>query len=118
MRIVRSHTMKMLYRYLAIDTDLRDRLSHSNKLPHFLEACRICRERIEQGAYDGKPIISWYNRHKHGLNSFDPVDDSEKCPSWEGGCASETPSEKKAAKEDDDLCDAFSIFQLGGEEEV
>lgn len=111
-RIVRSHMMKMLYRYLAIDTDLRDRLSHSNRLPHFIEAAKICRERIERGEYDDKPPITWYNRHKHGLHSFDPVEDSEKCQSWDGGASSKVKSILE-----DDLSDAFNIFQFGNEEE-
>lgn len=66
-KIIRSHCMKMLYRYIAENTEIRDVCGVSNSIEDFRKVCQMCREYHASAPAD-KKWISWYMRHRQGGN--------------------------------------------------
>lgn len=69
-RIIRTHIMKMLFKYSNIHVELRDQLSVSYTIEEFRAVCRLCREFIagQERGEDAYPV-SWYNRHRFDLET-------------------------------------------------
>jgi hypothetical protein len=106
--------MKMLYRYVAEDDELRNILANCNKLPDFRRAAAQIR-----ASYSPEQIIemsknreiSWYNRHRFGKAGEDGDE--------EGGCSGKKVQTKKklinmaSCVSDGSVFDAFDIFSCG-----
>ncbi len=48
MKCIRSHTMKMLYRYSTRHVELRDMIGVANTIPQFFEVCRHTRRLVQE----------------------------------------------------------------------
>eukprot|EP01031_Cornospumella_fuschlensis_P041422 gene41422-50542_t len=66
-KIIRSHVIKMLYRYIADSIEIRDMINHCRGIEGYEEVCRVCREYASKEENAGKLWISWYRRHRHGM---------------------------------------------------
>jgi tRNA-dihydrouridine synthase 1 len=73
MKCVRSHLMKMLYRYTCRHIELRDLLGMATTLPAYMGVCSRVRELIQEaGKRDGDDAYyqcSWYMRYRQGLET-------------------------------------------------
>jgi tRNA-dihydrouridine synthase 1 len=68
MKCVRSHVMKMLYRYICVHTELRDIIVLSVTLPAYLEVCHHLRTLMQQaGRGHDQYSCSWYRRYRQSL---------------------------------------------------
>eukprot|EP01039_Chlorochromonas_danica_P001550 gene1551-1688_t len=105
-KILRSHVLKMLYRYINENSDIRDLCSRGHSIETFLEVCRTCREYAKTRSLVGedgsiKPWISWYQRHRQGGGSTDVL--QQICQ----------PEHRKARHDPDHLLDLSGSFQRG-----
>lgn len=76
MKCIRSHVMKMLYRYINVHVELRDMCGLSHTIEQFFGVCRRCRELVtnqllmrneelspEEATEDSEYNVSWYRRY-------------------------------------------------------
>lgn len=65
-KVVRSHMMKMLFRYINVHVELRDLCSHAIRMEEFKSIVQRCRELIEeQPNGEAAYPITWYNRYRY-----------------------------------------------------
>ena len=122
---MRSHILKIVYRYLQEDLDLRNQFALSNTLTDFRKACQILRLRLvarespeqseEEEGEESKAsgLVSWYNRHRLSVTNNNTEHEGEEgeerspCTSRKVG-----PKLPFSALNEDVLEDSFNLFQL------
>lgn len=68
-RIIRSHVMKMLFRYSSKHVEIRDACSTSYVMEDFRRVCRLCRDFIAAEGGESAYPVSWYNRHRYNTST-------------------------------------------------
>ncbi len=80
MKCIRSHILKMLYRYITVHEDLRNKCGLCNTITDFRDFVKAVRLRVEHENSLEEQIdmkypdrkdkywISWYNRHRYDVN--------------------------------------------------
>ena len=109
-KCIRSHILKMLYRYISVHTDIRNNCGNAHTMDDFRALIRDIRQRVADEDAEGtreildsngekkdKYWISWYNRHR-----------------FEG----ENGEEKKPIITKDDLLNLKTSFLRGGDDEM
>ena len=110
MKCVRSHILKMLYRYISVHTDIRNNCGSSHTMDDFRNLIKDIRRRIQEeqeaslieSVEPSTPVrrdkywISWYNRHKY---------------------EAENGEEKKPIVNKDDLINLKTSFLHGAEDD-
>jgi hypothetical protein len=66
MKCVRSHILKMCYRYIVNDHDLRVAFANCNSVPEFRAAVQQLKENLQRQNLKEDDFTSWYNRHTAG----------------------------------------------------
>ncbi|KAJ1414299.1 hypothetical protein B484DRAFT_454848 [Ochromonadaceae sp. CCMP2298] len=68
MKCVRSHVMKMLYRYICVHVELREMLGMACTVPAYLQICQHVRTLMQQAGRDHDQYsCSWYMRYRQTL---------------------------------------------------
>jgi tRNA-dihydrouridine synthase 1 len=68
-RIMRSHIMKMLFKYSAKHSEIRDACSSTYTMEDFRRVCQLCRQFIESEGGESAYPVTWYNRHRFNANT-------------------------------------------------
>lgn len=95
-KVMRSHVMKMLYRYHNENTEIRDMCSMGHSIEDFVAVCKACRA-FEESCSADKQWVSWYARHREG-------------DSWKQMCSAE---DKKVVLDPDHQLDLTTSFMRG-----
>lgn len=80
MKCIRSHVMKMLYRYINVHVELRDMCGLSHTIEQFFGVCRRCRELVtnqlitNESTEDSEYSVSWYRRYAR-ITEYEGGDD-------------------------------------------
>ena len=87
MKCIRSHVMKMLYRYINVHVELRDMCGLSHTIEQFFGVCRRCRELVDeqlilknkelypqQCTEETEYTVSWYRRYAR-ITEYEGGDD-------------------------------------------
>lgn len=72
MKCVRSHILKMLYRYICIHTEYREKLALSHSIEDYLNVCKQISNCIHNSSrVDKDYICTWYMRYRQSIETSD-----------------------------------------------
>lgn len=106
--------IKIIYRYINVDTELRNIFAQSNTLADFRNACQYLRNQLAHKSAkeieDGeKELVSWYNRYRFPGNKLaEAGDDGDN---YTSSTKYNTPKPPFSALDESALEDAFNMFQ-------
>lgn len=86
-KILRSHVIKMLYRYIAENLEIRNMVTQCKGVEDYEAVCRACRAYAALEENQGREWISWYRRHRHGTASVGVLEEADE----ENGCVAPLP---------------------------